>query len=224
MAATVTWNVSYDSVNDDFIIDEVMDTGTAELTIFYLDFSDTNTTFYTAEAHRLNLSNGGSFWSSLLQEQADDLDVGILWDYINNYFSEYSCQLAGYSETRELTHYSGVHTFTLDYSSSILTEYTIPYPALIYGTDFEHTIDASQLPVPGEFSVIEFSVTSEHPFLAGTGRMIFHSGEPNGIVYYSFDHSTGYTSLFYQTSGSTSSGGSFFGEMEVTYHWEFFQR
>ncbi|MFW5785916.1 MAG: hypothetical protein ACOCYC_01615 [bacterium] len=101
-------------------------------------------------------------------------------------------------------------------------EAAVPYTANIHGAQVTDVLPAADMPQPNTLSEVTVETSSDHPFLAGNGRIILHSGYPNGIVYFYFHHSTGFTTYMYQFSGSSGSMGDFFGPMENELWWTFF--
>lgn len=112
--------------------------------------------------------------------------------------------------------------YEVDWNTYTATAEPIPYPAEIDGHLFNDTLDSALLTVPGTLYVVKFYSNSENPFLKGSGMAVFHNGTPNGLLYFSFDHDSGYTSLFSQKSCSSSSAGAYWGAMDAQYSWVYF--
>lgn len=108
------------------------------------------------------------------------------------------------------------------YSTSHQSSVEVPYAvSSIHGTDVHGSLDANDLISPGTLSVVDVAVDSDNEYLDGSGMIVFHNGNPSGIVYMVFYHSNGYVTPVYQWSGSASSG-QFFGEMENEFRWSMF--
>lgn len=152
---------------------------------------------------------------------SEQTSINNLSEYLMTFLAHFSINGSG---TIDSTDIPGIEImpFITDYNSELTSTAAVPYPADIHDISIAGSLDVSLFPTPGNLSVVNFSTTSIDPFMSGEGVMIMHSGFPNGILYFYFRHDTGYSTLFYQRNGSSSSIGSFWGAMEVEYTWFYF--
>ncbi len=196
-AVDVMWNISYGT---SVYVNEVHPSANGQAGFFY----------DSAQASFDQFSNGGvggrppDFGRHItLESQTDPLPFYMLIHYLRLFFPithEVSLRSSGTCEGDFVD-----VPFSYTWNSSSVTQVTLPYRAKIHGSSISKLI-LDDLLIPGELILIDAAVTSEHDFLGGSGMLVFHSGFPNFLLYFAFDHNTGYTSLVYQRFGEGDNG------------------
>lgn len=154
-----------------------------------------------------------------MSEQAP---YGTMWEFLDYFLSPFTFNTGGTKDSTAFPEYDGLDPFITNYNSYITNNVEVPFSADIHGIQIVGFIDTSMFQTSGNLSVIEFDTISNDPFMSGEGMVIFHSGYPNGIIYFYFRHDSGFTTYAYQWSGGSSSVGNFFGEMNGDYRWVMF--
>ncbi|MBN2656740.1 MAG: hypothetical protein JXR86_06750 [Spirochaetales bacterium] len=176
---------------------------------------------FSFDGSRLNVDSfrsGGStpvfgYLSSLNSESTESFEAMV--NYVRLFLNDVTLGASGTTYPQD--------TNFMTYSSSIgLMSCPIRFSATIDGVDFTDTIDSSRLSSPGSLAVVEFSADSWSSFMQGTGTAVFHNGLPGGLIYFAFEHYSGYVSLFSLKDYTFSQAGAYFGSLEGDYSWVFF--
>ncbi|MBB6479505.1 membrane lipoprotein lipid attachment site-containing protein [Spirochaeta isovalerica] len=141
----------------------------------------------------------------------------IMTGYLQSFLSGIDFSTPGISISTDI---SGTLVTYTAYTGEV--GWSIPYEAEIDGFTFLDYLDPNQLSGSGTLAVVEFNTQSDDPFLQGQGLAVFHNGYPGGLLYFAFEHHSGYISLFHLNYSSSSQSVDYFGQLEADYKWYFF--